>query len=47
LDITVERARRYGRELATMQKRWGRDLMEDPYYSPHLTTRTENFAIGL
>ena len=33
-------------ERAYMRQRWGAGLDRDPYYSPHLTRRHEDFSIG-
>ena len=35
------------REIEFMKKRWGRTLLDDPYYSPNLTLKNENFGIRL
>jgi len=35
------------REIEFMKKRWGKALLEDPYYSPNLTLKNENFGIRL
>lgn len=43
-DVTPAKARRFADEYAAMQKRWGADLMSDPYYSPHLTYDREDFS---
>ena len=36
---------RFNSEVDTMLSRWGKHLPHDPYYSPNLTQRHENFAI--
>jgi GT2 family glycosyltransferase len=46
-DLTPARARRFADEYATMQRRWGADLLNDPYYSPHLTYDREDFSLRL
>jgi GT2 family glycosyltransferase len=46
-DLTPTKARRFGDEYATMQRRWGADLLNDPYYSPHLTYDREDFSLRL
>jgi len=44
-DLSPAKARRFANEYATMQQRWGRALLEDPYYSPHLTRDREDFSL--
>ena len=34
-------------EYAAMQRRWGAALLNDPYYSPHLTYDREEFSLRL
>ena len=46
-DFTLSKARRFADEHATMQRRWGADLLSDPYYSPHLTYDREDFSVRL
>jgi GT2 family glycosyltransferase len=46
-DLTPAKARRFADEYATMQRRWGADLLNDPYYSPHLTYDREDFSLRL
>jgi GT2 family glycosyltransferase len=46
-DLTPTKARRFADEYATMQRRWGADLLRDPYYSPHLTYDREDFSLRL
>jgi len=46
-DLTPTKARRFAGEYATMQRRWGADLLNDPYYSPHLTYDREDFSLRL
>lgn len=46
-DLTPSKARRFADEYATMQRRWGADLLNDPYYSPHLTYDREDFSLRL
>ena len=46
-DLTPTKARRFADEYATMQRRWGADLLNDPYYSPHLTYDREDFSLRL
>src|SRR6476619_6904960 len=44
-DLSPAKSRRFANEYATMQQRWGRDLLNDPYYSPHLTYEREDFSL--
>lgn len=44
-DNPVKLARFQG-EVRFMQERWGAVLHHDPYYSPHLSTRSADFAIA-
>jgi O-antigen biosynthesis protein len=44
-DLTPAKAKRFADEYATMQRRWGADLLSDPYYSPHLTYDREDFSL--
>jgi hypothetical protein len=30
-----------------MQRRWGAQLLNDPYYSPHLTYDREDYSLRL
>ena len=46
-DLTPVKARRFADEYATMQRRWGAQLLNDPYYSPHLTYDRENSSLRL
>ena len=46
-DFTPGKANRFADEFATMQQRWGADLLNDPYYSPHLTYDREDFSLRL
>lgn len=46
-DLTPTKARRFADEYATMQRRWGEDLLSDPYYSPHLTYDREDYSLRL
>jgi GT2 family glycosyltransferase len=43
-DFTPVKARRFADEHAVMQRRWGVELLNDPYYSPHLTCDAEDFS---
>jgi GT2 family glycosyltransferase len=44
-DLSPAKSRRFTAEYATMQQRWGRQLLDDPYYSPHLTHDREDFSL--
>lgn len=46
-DFTPTKAKRFADEYATMQRRWGAVLLNDPYYSPHLTYDREDFSVRL
>ena len=46
-DLTPTKAKRFAEEYATMQRRWGMQLLTDPYYSPHLTYDREDFSLRL
>lgn len=46
-DLTPSKAKRFADEYATMQRRWGAELLSDPYYSPHLTYDREDFSLRL
>ena len=46
-DLTPAKAKRFADEYATMQRRWGAELLSDPYYSPHLTYDREDFSLRL
>ena len=46
-DLTAAKARRFADEHAIMQRRWGAALLDDPYYSPHLTRDREDFSLRL
>jgi len=46
-DLMPAKARRFAAEHATVQRRWGRALLDDPYYSPHLTREREDFSLRL
>ncbi|WP_083566925.1 glycosyltransferase family 2 protein [Hyphomicrobium sp. CS1GBMeth3] len=37
---------RFQREVAYMQRTWGKALQTDPFYSPHFSRRSPNFSIG-
>ncbi|MFC4172953.1 glycosyltransferase family 2 protein [Microvirga sp. GCM10011540] len=44
-DVTPAKARRFAREVRALQERWGPWLLSDPYYSPHLSTESEDYRI--
>ena len=46
-DITPAKAKRFAQEYGAMQRRWGEVLLNDPYYSPHLTYDREEFSLRL
>jgi O-antigen biosynthesis protein len=46
-DLTPAKAKRFADEYAIMQRRWGEQLLNDPYYSPHLTYDAEDFSLRL
>jgi GT2 family glycosyltransferase len=46
-DLTPAKAKRFADEYATMQRRWGAQLLNDPYYSPHLTYDREDHSLRL
>ena len=46
-DLTPAKAKRFAGEFAMMRRRWGADLLHDPYYSPHLTYDLEDFSLRL
>jgi len=46
-DNTPEKRKRAAGEVQYMKKRWGHLINNDPYYSPNLTLRHEDFSIRL
>jgi GT2 family glycosyltransferase len=46
-DTTFARRQILYREEAYMKRRWGTDVAPDPFYSPNLTLRSEDYAIRL
>jgi GT2 family glycosyltransferase len=42
-ERTPAKRARLAHEEDVMRRRWGRALLEDPYYSPHLTRMSEDF----
>jgi GT2 family glycosyltransferase len=45
-EDTPEKKARFDREVEFMKARWGKQLMDDPCYSPNLTLDTEDFTIS-
>ncbi|WP_421713506.1 glycosyltransferase [Alteromonas abrolhosensis] len=45
LDISPEKAARFNKELTYLQTKWSQVINNDPFYSPHLTLKRENFSI--
>jgi glycosyltransferase involved in cell wall biosynthesis len=46
LETTPEKFLRFEGEVATMKRRWGERLANDPYYSPNLTILTEDYRFA-
>lgn len=46
-DLAGEKRERYLREAAIMHERWSSHEKMDPYYSPNLTNKTEDFSINI
>jgi len=44
-DVGFRKTARSARETLLMKERWGPQLANDPYYSPNLTRRSEDYAI--
>lgn len=44
-DVSARNAERYGRELATLQQRWGTAAYADPLHHPQLDPDREDFVI--
>lgn len=44
-DVTPAKARRFADEYVATQRRWGAALLNDPYYSPHLSYDREDFSV--
>ena len=44
-DLSPAKSMRFADEYAKMQRRWGKALLNDPYYSPHLTYDREDFSL--
>jgi len=45
LDVTPQRMARLARENAKFIDRWGFEILDDPYYSRHLSRRHENLRL--
>ena len=44
-EDTPEKQQRFTDEVDVMRARWGKQLAEDPHYSPHLTLKNESFML--
>lgn len=44
-DVSPQQIRRLEREIALFVEAWGEAIMDDPYYSPHLTRIAEDFRL--
>ena len=44
-DIATDNQNRLAREAQVLRKRWGDILANDPYYSPNLTRKGEDFSL--
>lgn len=47
LDVTPAKAQRFAKEVRSLRERWGRWLLSDPYYSPHLSAESEDYGLRL
>ena len=45
-DDTPEKRQRFVREIAYMHTRWGKQLLNDPAYSPNLTLNHDDFGLA-
>ena len=45
-DLSPEKAARFAAEVATMQQRWGKELLHDPAYSPNLNLLKPDFRLA-
>jgi GT2 family glycosyltransferase len=45
-DMAPEKAERFAREVTYMRSRWADVLDNDPYYSPNLTIKGEDFVFA-
>ncbi|MDH3317872.1 MAG: glycosyltransferase family 2 protein [Gammaproteobacteria bacterium] len=46
-DIAPRDKKRYFQEIDYMRSRWGNYLHRDPYYSPHLSLKREDFSLSV
>ena len=46
-EDTLEKQKRFQKEVNFMKKVWKTDLIRDPYYNPNLTLSKEDFSLGL
>jgi glycosyltransferase involved in cell wall biosynthesis/2-polyprenyl-3-methyl-5-hydroxy-6-metoxy-1,4-benzoquinol methylase len=46
LEDTPEKQARFAREIQFMERRWGRRLVSDPYYSPNLSLFSERHELA-
>ena len=46
-DQDEDKRARFDTEIATMKRRWGKRLFEDPYYSPHLSLDHNDYSIRI
>ena len=44
VEDNPEKQRRFALEIARMQERWGKTLVADPYYSPNLSMKKEDYS---
>ena len=47
LDVTPERLARLSAETAKFMCKWGLEVLDDPYYSPHLSKSHEDFRMRI
>jgi hypothetical protein len=45
LDAAPGQADRLAEETSRFMQKWGQRVLEDPYYSPHLTLSREDFSL--
>jgi len=46
-EDTPEKMKRYKRDVKYMQEKWGDLLLHDPFYSPNLTLKREDFSLKI
>ena len=46
-DMSAEKAARFQREAEFMKKKWTSLLQHDPFYSPHLTRRRNDYSLAM